>query len=112
SRPLLTGEESAGAHLDGRVAQAGERACLDLAYPLATEVDELADFVGGARLAAVEPESEREDVALPLVEHREELLDLGGQHRTGRGVERRLGTAVLHQVPELGLAVLADGGFE
>ena len=102
------GEERPGAHLHRRVAEAGEGPGLDLADPLPAQVDQLADLVGGAGLAAVEAEAQREDVALTLVEHREQLLDLGREHRPGGRLERRLGATVLDQVAELGLAVFAD----
>ena len=102
------GEEGAGAHLHRRVTQACERTGLDLADPLPAQVDQLADLVGGAGLATVEPEAQREDVALTLVEHRQQLLDLGREHGPGRRLERRLGATVLDEVAELRLAVFAD----
>src|SRR5829696_3572377 len=105
-------EQRSGAHLHRRVAKAGEGASLDLANPLAAEVDQLADLVGGAGLTAVEPEAQRQDVALALVEHRQQLLDLGREHGPGRRLVGRLGAAVLDQVAELRLAVLTDGRLE
>jgi len=108
----LAGEECSRAHLHRGVAETCQRAGLDLADPLPAEVDQLADLVGGAGLATVEPEAQREDVALTLVEHREELLDLGREHGPGGRLVGRLGPAVFHQVTELGLTVFADGRLE
>src|SRR5439155_25598382 len=76
------------------------------------EVDQLADLVGSAGLATVETEAQREDVALTLVEYREELLDLGREHGPRRRLVGRLGPAVFDQVAELGLAIFADGRLE
>ena len=68
----------------------------------------LADLFEGARLAAVEAEAQLQDLALALVERREQAGDLVGQQRRGRHLERRLGRAVLDDVTELGVAVFAQ----
>src|SRR5207245_439699 len=101
-------EQVAGAGVGGRVAQLRHRARLDLTDALTREVEVLADLLERARLAAVEPEAQREDLALPLVERGEELLDLVGQQRGGRDLERRLGRAVLDDVAQLRVTVLAQ----
>ncbi len=67
----------------------------------------LADLFERAGLAAVEAEAELQDLALALVERREQPGDLLGQQRGGRHLERRLGRTVLDDVTELGVAVLA-----
>ena len=78
------GEEVAGAGVGRRVTQLAHRPGLDLADALPGEVEVLADLFERARLAAVETEAQREDLALTLVERGEQLLDLVGQQRGGR----------------------------
>ena len=68
----------------------------------------LADLFERAGLAAVEAEAELQDLALALVERGEQPRDLVGQQRGGGHLEGRLGRAVLDDVAELGVAVLAQ----
>ena len=68
----------------------------------------LADLFERPGLAAVEPEAQLEDLALPLVEGAEQAGDLLGEQRGGRHLEGRLGGAVLDDVAQLGIAVLAQ----
>ena len=68
----------------------------------------LADLFERARLAAVETEAQLQDLALALVERRQQAGDLLGQQRGGGDLERRLGRTVLDDVTELGVAVLAQ----
>ena len=104
----LDGEEVAGAGVARRVAQLRHGAGLDLADALTGEVEVLADLFEGAGLAPVEAEAQLEDLALTLVERAEQPGDLLGQQRGGRHLEGRLGRAVLDDVAELGVAVLAE----
>src|SRR5271169_2494422 len=84
------------------------RARLDLADALAREVEVLADLLEGARLAAVEAEAQAQDLALALVERREQPADLLGQDRDRGRFEGGLRGAVLDDVTELGVTVLAQ----
>ena len=68
----------------------------------------LADLFERARLAAVETEAQLEDLPLALVERGQQAGDLLGQQRGGGDLERALGRAVLDDVAELGVAVLAQ----
>ena len=68
----------------------------------------LADLFQRARLAPVEAEAQPEDLPLPLVEGRQQAVDLDRQERGRRHLERRLGGAVLDHVAELGVAVLTE----
>ena len=69
----------------------------------------LADLFERARLAAVETEAQRRGSARSRSSSgASSLLDLVGQQRGGRDLERRLGRAVLDDVAELGVAVLAE----
>ena len=85
-----------------------KRPSLDLADPLAGEVEVLPHLFERPGLAAVEAEPQREDLTLALVERREQLLDLVGQQRGGGHLEGRLGRAVLDDVAELGVAVFTQ----
>ena len=62
------GEEVAGAGVGGRVPQLRHGPCLDLADPLAGQVEVLPDLLEGPGFTAVQPEPELQDLALPLVE--------------------------------------------
>ena len=90
------------------MAELRHRSSLDLADALPGEVEVLADLFEGAGLATVEAEAELEDLALAVVERGEEPVDLLGQERGGGHLEGRLGGAVLDDVAELGVAVLAQ----
>src|SRR5438445_12720567 len=87
----LDREQVACAGIGARVPQLRHRPRLDLADALTGQVEVLADLFERARLAAVEPEAQRQDLPLALVERCEQLLDLGGQERSGRDLEGRLG---------------------
>lgn len=52
----------------GVVAQLRDRARLDLANPLACEIQVLADLFERARLTVMETETQLDDVAFPLIE--------------------------------------------
>src|SRR5581483_11520387 len=101
-------EQVACARVARRVPQLRHRACLDLADALAGEVEVLAHLFERARLAAVEAEAQLQDLALALVERGQQPGDLLGQQRGGGDFEGRLRGAVLDDVAELGVAVLAQ----
>src|SRR3954454_3022249 len=84
----LRREQFAGAVVGRGVAQLGERAVLDLADALPRQLEHLTDLVEGARLAAVEAVAQLEDLALAVVERREELLDLLAHQLLEHRVER------------------------
>ncbi len=101
-----------GADVGRGVAQLRHRAGLDLTDALTGEAEVLGHFLERALATTVEPEPQAEDGALALVEHLEDLGDLAGQQRHRRRVERGRGVAVLDEVAELGVAVVADGLVE
>ncbi len=103
----LYGEQVAGAGVGARVTQLRHRPGFDLTDAFPGEVEVLADLFERARLAAVETEPQREDLALALVERCEELFDLGRQECSGRDLERRLDRTVFDDIAELGVAVFA-----
>src|SRR5215468_4769413 len=89
---LGTGERSdrqqvAGSRIGARVAKFRHRPGLDLADALPSEVEVFTDFLERAGLAAIEPEAQGEDLALTLVQRRQELLDLGRQQGGRRDLE-------------------------
>src|SRR5438445_536407 len=85
------------------------RTGLDLTDALPGEAEVLGHFLERALAATVEPEAQREDRALALVEHRKHLGYLAGQQARRRVLEGRDRVAVLDEVAELGVAVVADG---
>ena len=66
-----------------RMAKLGHGPRLDLADPLTGQVEVLAHLFERARLATVETETQAEDLALPLVERREQATDLFGEEGDG-----------------------------
>src|SRR2546421_2379165 len=85
-----------------------QRVVLDLADALAGHAERAADLLQRARLLALEPEAQLDHLPLPLGERGERVLDVAPPQRQRGRVERRLGLLVLHEVPELGLLLLAD----
>src|SRR4029079_16646625 len=77
----LDGQEVAGAGVGAGVTQLGHGTRLDLADALAGEIEVLADLFEGAGLAAVEAETEAENLPLTFVEGTEQASDLVGQQR-------------------------------
>src|SRR5204863_186006 len=84
--------------------QLRHRPGLDLADALTGEVEVLADLLEGAGLAAVESETQLEDLALAVVERSEQARDLVGQQGRGRHLERRLGPTVLDHLAQPAVA--------
>src|SRR5581483_960695 len=84
-----------------------ERLALELAHPLARQVELLADRLERPRLA-LEPEAELEDPPLPLRQRVERLAHALPAKRLLGLVEGIGGLAVREQVAELALVVGAD----
>src|SRR3954453_10919915 len=91
-----------------RVAELGQRLRLDLADPLASETELLADLVERARLAVGEAEAQGDDRRLALGQRLEHAVELALKkpERHDLGGDRRVG--VLDEVTELAVALVAD----
>ena len=85
-----------------------QRVVLDLADALAGDAERAADLFERLRRAAVEAEAERDHLALAQRQRVERELDVLAAERELRGVERRLGRLVLHEVAEARVLLLAD----
>src|SRR5690606_359941 len=83
------------------------RARLQLADALAREPEVAPDVVERARLAVEQPEAQLEDDALALGQAGDDVEQLLAGQALGGDLERVLGVAVLDEVAELGVAVLA-----
>src|SRR5947208_12103198 len=79
---------------------------LDLADAFAGQVEMLAHLFQRARLAAVETETQPQDLALALVQRVQQSVNLARQQRRRRHLEGRLGTGVLDDVSQFGVAIL------
>src|SRR5206468_2876198 len=94
------------------VAELPERLGLDLADPLAGDVELPTDLLEGPRPAVLEPEPELENASFAAGQRVQHRLDLLLQElvrgRLGRG-ER---AAVLDEVAEVGILLLADRRLE
>ena len=110
--PSSAGEQVAGAAVDRGVAQLRECGPLDLADALPGERKCRADLLEGPRLTPVEPVAQAEDLPLPIVERREQLVDLARQQRQRHDVEGRRRRQVGDDVGELGVALAADGRLQ
>src|SRR3954469_12889046 len=84
------------------------RVVLDLADPLASDVERAADLLERPRPAAGEAEAHLDDLALALRQRRQRAVDVLLAEVLRRDLERRLGRLVLDEVAELGLVLLAD----
>ena len=91
---------------DARVAQLAERPGLDLADPLAGEIERVADLGQRAGPVGVEPEAQRQDGSLALVEPGELGPERLALERGGGDLVGRLGVGVLDEVAELGVGVV------
>src|SRR5262249_47715837 len=92
----------------GQVLELLERVVLDLPDALAGDAERAADLLERPRRAAVEAEAELDHLTLALGQRAERHLDVLAPERELRGVERRLGGLVLHEVAERALLLLAD----
>ena len=92
-----------------RVLQAGQRRLLELAHPLAGELEHTADLLERQALLAVEAEPELENAALALGQAREGGADALALERLVGLLDRVGGGAVGEQVAELAVTVGADG---
>src|SRR5687768_14271755 len=92
----------------GEALQLLQRLVLDLADPLARDIERAADLVEGARVLAAEPVAELEHAALAVGQVLERLAErlLGEDLR--RPLVRRLGALVGDELAELGLLLVAD----
>src|SRR6478609_9390280 len=98
----------------GELAQRGEprqRLALELPYPLAGQVELVADRLERPRLT-VEPEAQLEDPPLPLGERVERLADVLAAEGLLGLVERIRGLAVGEEISELALVVRTHGLVE
>ena len=96
----------------GRVAELAERLRLDLADPLAGDVELLAHLLEGPGAPVLEPEPELQHAPLAAGQRVEDRLDLLLEElvrgRLGRGQR----PAVLDEVAEVGVLLLADRRLE
>src|SRR6188472_102864 len=92
-----------------RVLQARERRLLELAHPLAGELEHAADLLERQALLAVEAEPELEYAPLALGQAREGGADALALERLVGLLDRVGGGAVGEQVAELAVTVRADG---
>ena len=60
----------------------------------------------------VQAVTQPQDLLLTRIEHLQHVLELLGQHLTGGGFHRLHRILVRQQVPDLGIAVLADGRLQ
>src|ERR1700730_899317 len=92
----------------GQRPQLLQALALDLADPLARDVEGSADLIQRARMLAVEPVAELEHLALPARERAEDLAQrlLAQRHRGG--FVGQLLVLVGEEVAELGLVLVAD----
>src|SRR6185436_9649169 len=96
----------------GRVAQLAQRLGLDLADPLAGDVELLADLLEGPRPAVLEAEPELEHASFAARQRVEHRLDLLLEELVRRGLGRRQRAPVLDEVAEVGVLLLADRRLE
>src|SRR5206468_3198429 len=95
-----------------RVAELAECLCLDLADPLAGDVELAADLLEGARSAVLQPEPELEHPPLATRQRVEHRFDLLLEELVGRRLGWGEGATVLDEVAEVGVLLLADRGLE
>src|SRR6476469_11230863 len=96
----------------GRVAQLAQRLGLDLADPLASDVELLADLLEGPGTPVLEAEAELEHAPLAAGQRVEHRLHLLLEQLVRRGLGRRQGATVLDEVAEVGVLLLADRGLQ
>src|ERR1700744_4096986 len=91
------------------VPQLRHRLRLDLADALTRDAVHLADLVEGAGLAVGQAEAQAYDAGFALGKRLEHRLQLVLQQREAHGINRDHGFAVLDEVTELAVALVADG---
>ena len=90
----------------------GQRITLDPSHPLGRQVEELAHFALGPRLAPVQAVAQRKDPSLVFRQASEELVDLPRQQGLRHRLERGLRRMVDHKVAQARVAVFADSGVK
>src|SRR3954454_12142899 len=95
-----------------RMPQLAERLRLDLADALAGDVELLADLLERARASVLEAEPQLEHPSLATRQRIENGLDLLLQQLVGRRLGRRERPAILDEVAEVGVLLLADRRLE
>src|SRR5215216_7759590 len=85
---------------------------LDLAYPLARDVELAAHLFEGARTVVLHPKPELDDLTLPLRQLVESFSEMGLEQRLRDGVCGGYRAGVLQEVAELGGVVVPDGRGE
>src|SRR5437763_5159931 len=85
-----------------------QRVVLDLANPLARDVERPADLLQRARAFAREPEAQLDHLALAGGQRRQRAAHVLPAQVLRGLLEGRLGRLVLDEVPQLGLLLLAD----
>src|SRR6478609_8498124 len=95
-----------------RVAELAERLRLDLANALAGHVELLAHFLERPRPAVLQPEPELEHAPLATGQRVEHRLDLFLEELVRRRLGGRQRAAVLDEVAEVRVLLLADRGLE
>src|SRR6476469_1469646 len=96
----------------GRVAQLAQRLGLDLADPLAGDVELLADLLEGPGTPVLEAEPELQHAPFAAGQRVEHRLHLLLEQLVRRGLGRRQRAAVLDEVAEVGVLLLADRGLQ
>src|SRR5512146_558715 len=92
----------------GRMAQLAQRLGLDLPDPLAGDVELLADLLEGPGATILQAEPELQHAPFAAGEGVEDRLHLRLQQLVGRGLRRSQGAAVLDEVTEVRVLLLAD----
>src|SRR5690349_3974124 len=90
------------------MAQLAERLRLDLADPLAGHVELLAHLLEGPGTPVLEAEAQLEHAPLAARQGVEHALDLLLEELVRGGLGRRQGAAILDEVAEVGVLLLAD----
>src|SRR5450830_217128 len=112
SRPQRSIEKVAQALRVAVRLELGQRLGLDLADALAGDAELLADFLEGARMLALEAETQLDDLALAVRERAQDEVELFFLHDLADGLDRDRGFLVLDEVAELRVFFLADRCLE
>src|SRR4029079_4733619 len=94
------------------MTQLAQRLGLDLADPLASDVELLADLFEGPGTPVLEAEPELQHASLATGQRVEHRLDLLLQELVRRGLGRRKCPAILDEVTEVRILFLADRRLE